>query len=188
MPEGGDLRSKPNKKTKMAILKAETSSGGGRRILVEGLPPKGTFLATCIEIEEQMQVERKKFESTETEIVDLIIFYFGFRTKDAQLRIVRSKPMKISGHEKSALMKFISTWLGEKPKSGFDTAELFGKGAQLTIAHAESLNGKTYANISSISPIMEGLEGNLPKVESFKGLLAPAGDNAVSQSDDEVPF
>lgn len=174
----------------MAILTQQTgnSSGGGRRILVEEMPPKGTFLATCIDVEEQHQVERKKFESTETEIVDLIIFYFGFRTKEGALRIVRSKPMKISGHEKSALVKFITTWLGEKPSAGFDTAELYGKGAQLTVTHDQAMNGKTYANISAISPIMEGLEGNLQKVDAFKGLLAPAGANAKASSDDEIPF
>lgn len=175
----------------MAILKQETGTGGGgRRILVEEMAPKGTFLATCIDVEERYGVERKKFESTETEIVNLITFYFGFRTKEGGLRIVRSKPMKISGHEKSALVKFIGTWLGEKPKPSFDTATLFGKGAQLTITHTEALNGKTYANISAISPVMEGLEGNLRKVEEFKGLLAPleAMDKAASEADDQVPF
>lgn len=177
----------------MAILKQETGSGGGggRRILVEEMAPKGTFLATCIEVEERYQVERRKFESEETEIVDLTTFYFGFRAKEGGLRIVRTKPMKISGHEKSALVKFVTTWLGEAPKSGFDTATLLGRGAQITIAHTLANNGKTYANIAAISPVMEGLEGNLVGLASFKGLLAPLDvkpGKGSDATDDEVPF
>ena len=175
----------------MAILKQETGTGGGgRRILVEEMAPKGTFLATCIEVEERYGVERRKFESEETEVVDLTTFYFGFRAKEGGLRIVRSKPMKISGHEKSALVKFVTTWLGEAPKTGFDTTSLFGKGAQLTVTHTIAANGKTYANISAIAPVMEGLEKNLVGVSSFKGLLAPleAGTKGSDASDDQVPF
>lgn len=147
---------------------------------------KGTYLAVCFEIEERLGVTRKKFESEETEVVDLISFYFGFKQKDGTPGIVRSKPMKISGHEKSALVQFIRQWLGDLPPAGFDTDKLKNQGAQITVALQNATNGKTYANISSIGPVMEGLEGSIPPAAKFLEYLEPldGGKQPVKDEDD----
>ena len=56
-----------NHNTNMAILKA---TGGGtdyRSYKLETLAPKGTFSAICIDCMESLEVERKKWQSEETE-------------------------------------------------------------------------------------------------------------------------
>jgi hypothetical protein len=171
----------------MAILKQPTG-GGGRRIKLEGPPSKGTYLAVCFEIEERFGVTRKKFESEEKEVVDLISFYFGFKQKDGTPGIVRSKPMKISGHKESNLVQFIRQWLGDAPSKGFDTDTLKGAGAQITVALQMAGNGKTYANISSIGPVMEGLEKSVPDADRFMQYLEPLGGSPAKDDDDSIPL
>jgi len=174
----------------MAILKQpESTGGGGRRIKLEGPPSRGTYLAVCFEIEERFGVTRKKFESEETEVVDLISFYFGFKQKDGTPGIVRSKPMKITVlHEKSALVQFVRQWLGDAPAAGFDTDTLKGAGAQITVALKMAGNGKTYANIASIGPVMEGLEKSVPDADKFMQYLEPLAGSPVKDDDDNIGF
>ena len=176
----------------MAILNTTLMADqtAGRRIKLDGLPVKGTFLATCFEIEERHQVERKKYQSEETEIVDLIRFYFGYKAKDGTPQIIVSKPFKISGHEKSALFQFLKQWLGDAPTDGFDTASMLTKGAQITVGYSDSLSGKKYANIASIGPVMDGLESSVPRSEQFNQYLEPlasskGGKTAQQKREDE---
>ena len=138
-----------------------------------------------------MGVTRPKYDNpAENETVNLTYFFFGFRDqKTDSLHVLRSKPMKISLHEKSALTAFLSQWLGESPKYGFDTATLKSEGAQITVSHVAAQNGKVYANITGISPVMQGLEGNILPVTKFAGLLAPLEPAPADEDDaDEVPF
>lgn len=177
----------------MAILTANTGAGssGGSRAKNVGTPPKGTFLAVCLGSDEEYGVTRKKFESEETEVVDLISFYFGYKLKTGEPFVIRSKRMKISGHEKSALFQFVAGWLGEKPPVNFDTKGLHGKPAQITVAHEVALTtNKTYANLKSASPVMEGLESSIPHASLFATILEPSADEAKAQEDDgdDIPF
>ena len=76
-------------------------------------PSKGTYVAVCLDVVDQYNVERRKYESEETEIVNLTRFIFGVKTKDGSLRKLASKSMKISNHENSALRAFLVSWQGE---------------------------------------------------------------------------
>lgn len=154
----------------MAILKQE--DGRKNRIKIEGLVPKGTYIAVILDIEEEYGVTRKKYQSEETETVNLICFYLGGKTKSGELFICRSKRMKISAHEKSALVQFCSSILGSKPGPMFDTESLLGSVCQITIQHADH-KGHTYANILGISPVVEGMEKLAPPAKAFAGLLEP---------------
>ena len=156
----------------MAILTEETSAAKSR-ILTEGMPPKGTHIAVCIENEDFMNYQRFKYQSNELETVNLTRFYFAFIKADKRY-IVRTRLYKISLHEKSALLPFLSAWTGEPPPPGFDTRSLIGRAAQVTIAHTASPgNGKIYANISAIAPLMEGLEDKVPDPKTFAAFLGP---------------
>jgi hypothetical protein len=143
-------------------------------------PPKGTYLAVCVDVIDQYNVERQKYQSEETEIVNLTRFVFGVKCKDGSLRKMPSKAMKISNHENSALRAFLVSWLGEAPKSGFDTACLKGKGAQLTLVE-DQRGDKTYINIGTISEVMDELKGKVPSVEDF------GADAANDNTGAEIP-
>jgi hypothetical protein len=186
----------------MAILQQPKSQ---TRIKLEGLVPKGTVIATCIEVEDAFGVQRPRFDDpTTTETVDLTWFYFGWKDKQGVPYVVRSKPFKLSLHEKSALFQFLKAWRGEPPISGFDTETMIGAGAQITIEHGVSAKGKVFANIGAIAPVMEGLESKIVPVPFFKDCLepravvtpfpaptaAPAAVNRVQidPDSDEIPF
>lgn len=149
----------------MAILKPPAAEGGAN---MGALAPAGTYAARIIEVHDVQGVERQKYQSTETEIVDESTFYFGIKGQDGQLYKVRTFAFKQSGSPKSNLYKFLSALLGHAPKHGWDYAELQGKECQITVAHKTSADGtKTYANVISISPLMAQLENTTPPVEAF---------------------
>lgn len=142
-------------------------------------PPKGTYLAVCLDVVDQYNVERRKYQSEETEVVNLTRFIFGVKTKDGKAFKIASKPMKISGHENSALYAFLSDWTGEPPKAGFDTATLKGKGAQITVTINER-DSKTYHDIGTVSPVLEELQAKVPSPSDF-----PASE---ANSDTDIEF
>jgi len=186
----------------MATLTApETSGGFGPRI--SELAPKGTYLATIVDIIDRFGVERPKYEDpTVMEKLDLTLFVFGFKGKDGKLYLVKSGDMRISGNEKSKLYGFLSGLTGEPPRYGWDYCELKGSGAQITIGHKESKRtpGKMYAVISAISPVMDEVKDKVLPAAAFDALLtdspstkapAPAAKPAASADEDEdgdAPF
>ena len=181
----------------MAILQQPKSAS---RIKLEGLAAKGVYIATCIEVEDAFGVQRPRFDDPTTmETVDLTWFYFGYKDKQGLMYIIRSKPFKLSLHEKAALFQFLKAWNGEPPTAGFDTESMIGKGAQITVEHGVSAKGKIFANIGSISPVIDGLEGKIVPVQNFAPYLEPR-QAAVAQpvtpprvatpidDSDEIPF
>ena len=141
-------------------------------------PSKGTYVAVCLDVVDEYNVTRKKYQSEETEVVNLERFVFGVKLKDGSLRTIATRAMKISNHENSALRAFLVSWLGEAPKPGFDTATLIGRPAQITVT--ENTKGdRTYSDIGTISEVMEELLPKVPKVSDFGG-----NDNEGA----EIPF
>ncbi len=71
---------------------------------------------------------------------------------------VISREMTLSLHENAALLKHLESWRGKKftedEKVNFDIAKLVEKPCLMTIIHNE-VNGKIYANISSLAPPMK---------------------------------
>lgn len=173
------------------MAKIPQSNGSGLGALGEP-PPAGTYLAVCLDVIDLYGVERKKFQSEELETVDVTRFVFGVKTKSGALHKIASRELKISGSPKSNMMKFIKSWIGEAPKAGWDTAELKGKGAQITVSAEESRNGKTYNNITGIAPVMDGLEDKVPKVAAFDNVGGKSDDSDLDvigpAKDDGEPF
>lgn len=189
----------------MAILQAPEGSAGntfGPRITE--LAPKGTYLATIVDIIDSFDVVRPTFEdSTVTEKVNLTTFVFGFKGKDGKLYLITSgnspiSAMRISGNEKAKLYKFLTSLTGEPPKMGWDYAELKGTPAQITVTHKESKRtpGRMYAVISAVAPAMDEAKPNAIPAAAFEPLMsdkeAPkATVTNLAQADDEdsdMPF
>ncbi len=123
------------------------------------LAPQGTFVATCVDIEDQNGVVRQKFQSDEMEKVDLTTFLFTFRDKAGNQHEILSKTFRVSNHEKSALYAFLKAWTGYPPNAGFDCSELMGATALITVAHVPSKVNpdRLFANIAAISPVPDDL-------------------------------
>ena len=85
--------------------------------------------------------------------------------------------MKISAHEKSKLVGILTSWLGRNPGAGFDTETLRGKGCMINIIQKTSQKGTVYSDITSITPVMQGMEAQVPQPSQFNipgGASAPA--------------
>lgn len=63
---------------------------------------------------------------------------------------------------KSNLTSFLQSWRGKnftpEELKGFDVAKLIGAPCMLTIVHNTADNGKTYANVSAITPLLKIIE------------------------------
>ena len=120
---------------------------------LDNLPPAGTYPAVILDIVDKLGVERTKFQSTETETVDLTSFLFGYRGTDGQKYRIDTRPMKISGHPKAALYKFLTALMGKAPEYGWDYAALKGTQCLITVAHITSPQQHVYASITSAVPL-----------------------------------
>lgn len=134
----------------MATLQAPVENSNG--FDVGDVAPSGDYVATCLDISDEFGVTRQKYQSTETEQIDVTRFLFGFKAPDGKLYKVQSFEMKISGSPKSTLFKFLSSWLGKAPRMGWDYCELKGKGAVIKVEQVTSQMGKVYNKIASILP------------------------------------
>ena len=158
----------------MAIL--TQSSNGDGPITGWSLEPcrPGQYLAICLEVKDSFGIQRPKYEDpSQIETLDVCRFLFG--TQDGQM--VQTGEMKISAHEKSKLTGVLTSWLGSAPGAGFDTESLRGKGAMINIVEKTSQKGRTYSDITSVTPVMAGMEAQVPQASNFTipgGSPAPA--------------
>ena len=159
----------------MAIL--TQSSNGEGPITGWSLEPcrPGQYLAICLEVKDSFGIERPKYEDPSViETLDVCRFLFG--TQDGQL--VQTGEMKISAHEKSKLTGVLTSWLGSAPGAGFDTESLRGKGAMINIVEKTSMKGRIYSDITSVTPVMAGMEAQVPQASNF---TIPGGSPAPAQ-------
>jgi hypothetical protein len=134
-----------------------------------------------LEVKDSFGIQRPKYDDpSQIETLDVCRFLFG--TQDGQM--VQTGEMKISAHEKSKLTGVLTSWLGSAPGAGFDTESLRGKGAMINIVEKTSMKGRTYSDITSVTPVMTGMEAQVPQSSNFTipgGSPAPAPAPAVVQ-------
>jgi len=158
----------------MAIL--QQSSNGDGPITGWPLEPArpGQYLAVCLDVKDSFGIQRPAYEDpTRIETLDVCRFLFG--TQDGQM--VQTGEMKISAHEKSKLVGVLTSWLGSNPGAGFDTETLRGKGCMINIIQKTSQKGTVYSDITSITPVMQGMEAQVPQPSQFN---IPGGASAPS--------
>ncbi len=166
----------------MAVLQDNAGAGKQWHLFELGeapVAPKGTFKTKVIDIRDEFGVERRKFDDpSQMEKVDLTAFLFGFRDRAGQPHRIDTRPMKISGNEKSNLFAFLKSLTGESPRMGWDYMELKGAECLITVEHVLSKDGlKTYAQIAAVSPLPDGF-ADVPPPQA--PAAAPARSTAVA--------
>lgn len=85
--------------------------------------------------------------------------------KQVNLPRATSQQFTLSMHPKGNLRKFLESWRGvpftDEQAGDFDIAKLVGANCILNIIHKAGTGqnaGKVYANVSSVSPLMKGME------------------------------
>jgi hypothetical protein len=78
-----------------------------------------------------------------------------------------SRTFTASMNEKAGLRKVLEGWRGRKftddEAAHFDVSTILGKACLLSVSETEK-GGETYANVSTVSPLMKGMEA--PKAEN----------------------
>ena len=132
------------------------------------LAPAGLFQGVCCEVVD-LGFSNKTYRNQQTGAdearnVHEIQYMFQLNKVDAETGKryeVRSRPMNLNLSDKATLRDFLRQWRGhdltdaEKLPPGVDV-ELVGKNAMINVIH-NKVGDKTYANIGSITPLMEGL-------------------------------
>lgn len=175
----------------MAILQKpkEDAQYGLFDVENDTLAPAGTFPAVIIDIRDKMGVERKKFKGDGTEVVDLTAFLFGYQTPDGKKWKLDTRPMKISGHPKAALYKFLTALLGKTPTYGWDYMALKGTKCLLTVAHATPEGGgEVYAKITAAVPLPDFQAWGQQPATKQQPAGAPVIPIADDEEDGELPF
>jgi hypothetical protein len=113
--------------------------------------PEYTGTAVCVDVTPLKTVQtqygpKEKFR---------FVFEIGETKDDGTPWCVWSAPFTPSYHENAALRPFLKKWMGreltaEETKT-FDTEDLLGRPAHITVIHEHS-NGEVYANIALIQP------------------------------------
>ncbi|MCL4181396.1 MAG: hypothetical protein KJ072_27115 [Verrucomicrobia bacterium] len=173
----------------MAVLQQPTShSNPFTQQIGEALVPAGTFVATVLDIKDELGVKRPKFQSTETETVDLTCFLFGYRDAQGVPHKIASRQMRISGNEKSALFGFLKGMLGKAPEYGHDYCTLKGAKCLLTIEHVKRRDGVgVFASIASLSPVPVGF-GQPPQPTAPPPAPLPQPVSIAVPAESDIPF
>jgi len=83
-----------------------------------------------------------------------------FKEENGEQPMIISKEFTLSMHEKSSLRKFLESWRGkgftEAEAKSFDITQLLGKPCLVSILHKVK-DGKTYAELSSVSTLPKGM-------------------------------
>ena len=136
------------------------------------LPPQGQFAATCIDIKDYMDVERKVYGSEETELTNVTRFLFKYADPSGEHHI-ETREMKISSDDRSNLMRFLTSWLGHAPSLEGDwdyLVEMMGKAALITVAHQPSkLGDRVWANILNIMAVPAAMQEQPLEADPFEG-------------------
>ena len=113
--------------------------------------PEYTGSAVCVDVTPLKTVQtqfgpKEKFR---------FVFEIGETKDDGTPWCVWSAPFTPSYHENSALRPFLKKWMGRELTAGetqaFDTEEMLGRPAHITVIH-EHGEGEIYANIALIQP------------------------------------
>lgn len=130
--------------------------------------PAGQYHAVCVEVidlgHSQKVYKNQQTGADEPKTVHEIQYVFQLNKLDDETGKrfdVRSKPLNLILSEKSNLRAFLLQWRGhdltdaELKPPGVDV-DLTGRNCLLQVVH-NTMGDKTYANIGSIMPLMEGM-------------------------------
>lgn len=112
--------------------------------------PEGTHPAVCVQIVDFGTQASKVEKYGDTHWVQ-----FGFELVEE--RTTDNKPMvqyrryNYINTPKSSLAKMLKAWMNPKDMDSFDLEDCLGAPAMVTIEHNESGDGRTYANIVSVT-------------------------------------
>lgn len=155
------------------------------------LAPAGLVQGVCCEVldlgfSEKTFKDQKTGDENKRNVHEIqYVFQINSVDPDTGKRYeVRSRPLNLNLSDRATLRDFLRQWRGhdltdqEKLPPGVDV-ELKGRNAMINVIH-NKVGDKTYANIASISPLMQGLPEIQPlNYESHQEQVTKARANAA---------
>jgi hypothetical protein len=132
--------------------------------------PSGNHIATCYQVIDLGTIEgqwegQPTFKRKVRLTFELPNELRVFNPDNGKQPMVISREFTLSMHENSVLRPFIQSWIGKTMNDDdarkFDISSLCGMSGLLNIIHA-SKDGKTYANISTMTPLIAGMPAPAP--------------------------
>lgn len=120
--------------------------------------PAGNHLAVCYRILD--------LGTQETSYGPKRLIQFGWELahetmENGEPYMINSKKMNFSGNEESNLRLMLESWRGrrftQQDFAVFEIESVIGAACMLNIIHVE-VDGKTFANVSSVAPVPKGME------------------------------
>lgn len=114
--------------------------------------PAGVHNAVCVDVINKGLMETKFGKKTKL----VIRWELDAEDEGTGKRYVIGEMYSVSLHEKANLRKMLETWRGRKFTAdelrGWDIETLIGVPCQLVVAHKDTDDGNTYANVVSVVP------------------------------------
>ena len=125
--------------------------------------PEGQFAARCVDIID-LGVKPETYPGQDTREVQktALVFASGELNEDGFLHVVWGEYTN-SMHEKANLRRLLEQWRGkaytdDEAKTGVPLHKLHNQPALIVVEHKTSQRGRTYARISSITPLPRQME------------------------------
>lgn len=135
--------------------------------------PAGTHVATCYQMIELGTITTEFNGETKHQKKVRITWELPNETKTIEGKekpMVISKDFTLSMHEKATLRKFLESWRGkafsDEEAKKFDVTNLLGKPCMISVVHVDK-DGKSFANITSVSALPKGFAAPVQFNESF---------------------
>ena len=140
------------------------------------LVPAGTYTARCYQmIDLGTQVTNGQFGEKKQHKIRISWEVFGedddgnpltVDIQGKQMPMTVDREFTLSMHENATLRAFLGTWRGkaftDDEAFTFDVSRLVGAYAMVSVAHSESKNGKTYANVTAAAKLPKALSDSKP--------------------------
>lgn len=132
--------------------------------------PSGNHIATCYQVIDLGTVEgqyegQPTFKRKVRLTFELPNELRVFKPENGKQPMVISREFTFSMHENSALRPFIQSWIGKTINDDdarkFDFSSLCGMSGLLNVLHKNE-SGKTFANISTMTPLIAGMPSPAP--------------------------
>lgn len=140
-------------------------------------PPAGSHLAICYRVLDLgTQLTRYMGEQKSQHKIMLSWELPEELTEDGQPFSVHQR-YTFSMHEKATLRKHLEAWRGKAFEEhdfgpgGFEVSKLLGQACLISITHTEK-EGKTYANVASVSALPKAMRENVPAAKNDKIILS----------------
>lgn len=156
--------------------------------------PAGTHQAVCCDVVDLGFIE-SSFTPGKQQHKIAVVWQISEDMENGKPFLVQQR-YTLSLDEKANLRRDLESWRG-KPFSeaelmGFDVENLLGANCLLSIVHVDR-QGKVYANVKSVSPLMKGMSKMSVRdyvrvVDREPQPQPPVADEHGMPSDDEIPF